>query len=480
MVVRRNRPIYDEDSEFKVFKEDPHAGHVKTYDGIEDLDHLKIFQASTKIERPHRNLPYQAERGRVAESFHGKIQGGKYACQRSTRMHENIVIHARGEVAAANQSNKKAPPAWKHHEIGHRPNFDNRLDFKSQHKSIRRQDRFTPPTKTPKEILAMDTVKVKAPPPMTRPAENQNKNKFCEFHGDKSHSTNECIYLRRQIEEVVKSGQLSHLVKEIKQRGKRGEQAKAAKKGEAPNKEKATAIFMGDEEHSTSALMNFMVVRSPSPYNGIIGRMGLRKIQAVLSIAHGMLKFPVERGIAMIHSSTITSAEYKMIATLIPSVAVGSLGGEASYASVTILHSADVMGWTMKIAVAFSLLGASPFFAAFACSPLFPLCFISLTRGARVAIEDKFGAAEEREVSCEAQQGRSGVKMKLFTGGQSERTFWTLENMFRACVRNLVVVRILTFSKAEIGESKMIGLELEQETTKVFVIKERLKEDKDS
>nr|GEW38107.1 hypothetical protein [Tanacetum cinerariifolium] len=52
------------------------------------------------------------------------------------------------------------------------------------------------------------------------------------------------------------------------------------------------------------------------------------------------------------------------------------------------------------------------------------------------------------------------------TDGQSERNFWTLENMFRACVRNLVVVGILTFREAGIGESKMIGLELEQETTK--------------
>nr|GEX23093.1 hypothetical protein [Tanacetum cinerariifolium] len=34
-------------------------------------------------------------------------------------------------------------------------------------------------------------------------------------------------------------------------------------------------------------------------------------------------------------------------------------------------------------------------------------------------------------------------------------------------------------NKAEIGESKMIGLEMEQETTKVVVIKERLKEAKD-
>ncbi|GJS89778.1 hypothetical protein Tco_0772414 [Tanacetum coccineum] len=40
--------------------------------------------------------------------------------------------------------------------------------------------------------------------------------------------------------------------------------------------------------------------------------------------------------------------------------------------------------------------------------------FTKSKKGARVAFEDEFGAAEEREVSCEAQQGRSGVKRKLF------------------------------------------------------------------
>nr|GEV07991.1 reverse transcriptase domain-containing protein [Tanacetum cinerariifolium] len=144
----------------------------------------------------------------------------------------------RGEVAVANQSKKKAPPAWKHHVIGHRPNFDKRLDLKSPHKSSRMQDRFTPLTKTPREILAMDTIKFKAPPPMTEPAENQNKNKFCEFHGDKGHSTDECIHLRRKIEEAVKSGQMSLLVKEIKQGGKQGEQSKATKKGKLPKKKR--------------------------------------------------------------------------------------------------------------------------------------------------------------------------------------------------------------------------------------------------
>ncbi|GJT38617.1 hypothetical protein Tco_0938482 [Tanacetum coccineum] len=105
----------------------------------------------------------------------------------------------RGEVAAANQLKKKAPPAWKHHEASHRPNFDKGLDFKSQHKSNRRQDRFTPLTKT------------------------------------------------------------------------------------------------------------------PNPYNGIIGRPGLRKIQAVPSTAHVMLKFSVKGGIATIRNTIIMPTECRMV-----------------------------------------------------------------------------------------------------------------------------------------------------------------------
>ncbi|GKA09546.1 putative reverse transcriptase domain-containing protein [Tanacetum coccineum] len=37
----------------------------------------------------------------------------------------------------------------------------------------------------------------------------------------------------------------------------------------------------------------FVIVRSSSPYNGIIGRPGARKLQAVLSTTHGILKFPI-------------------------------------------------------------------------------------------------------------------------------------------------------------------------------------------
>nr|GFA75579.1 hypothetical protein [Tanacetum cinerariifolium] len=39
---------------------------------------------------------------------------------------------------------------------------------------------------------------------------------------------------------------------------------------------------------------------------------------------------------------------------------------------------------------------------------------MTMYRGARVAFKDEFGVAEEREVLCEAQQGRSRVKRNLF------------------------------------------------------------------
>nr|GEX16067.1 reverse transcriptase domain-containing protein [Tanacetum cinerariifolium] len=70
-----------------------------------------------------------------------------------------------------------------------------------------------------------------------------------------------------------------------------------------------------DTEHSTRAWMNFMIVRSLSPYNGIIRRPGIREIQAVPSIAHGMLKFPVDEGIVTIRSTNLIPAECTMVIT---------------------------------------------------------------------------------------------------------------------------------------------------------------------
>ncbi|GJR12926.1 reverse transcriptase domain-containing protein [Tanacetum coccineum] len=140
-----------------------------------------------------------------------------------------------GQEAASNQERKKAPPAWKHQEGGHRQNFKKGGGFRSQHKQEKRPDRFTLLTKTPKEILALEKGKFKTPPPMTTPVEKQNANKFCEFHGEVGHNTDECNHLRKQIEDMLKAGKLSHIIRELKQSSGKDQ---PKKKGETSGKEK--------------------------------------------------------------------------------------------------------------------------------------------------------------------------------------------------------------------------------------------------
>nr|GEW00348.1 reverse transcriptase domain-containing protein [Tanacetum cinerariifolium] len=232
---------------------------------------------------------------------------------------------------------------------------------KKVHTSWKSQDQ------TPKEIFAAESGKFKPPPPMVTPVEKRSSNKFCEFHNEKGHSTDECMKLKKQIEELLRAGKLLHFIKEIRQDR---DQQKTRKK-DAPVKDKAATIYMiwpwqrvtrqkvtqsfahvkeitfppltankgtggpfvieakigghavhciyidggSSMEHYTKAWMNFMIVRSPSSYNGIIGRPGIREIQAVPSTAYGMLKFSVNGEIVTIRSTILTPTECATIAT---------------------------------------------------------------------------------------------------------------------------------------------------------------------
>ncbi|GJZ51640.1 reverse transcriptase domain-containing protein [Tanacetum coccineum] len=287
---------------------------------------------------------------------------------------------------------------------------------KGQLREGRGSSKFSPLTRTPKEILATEAGKFKPPPSMVTPVEKRSSNKFYNFHNDKGHSTNECMHLKKQIEELVRVGKLTYLIREIKQGI---DQPKVGKK-EVPSKDKSMAIYMiqpwhrmtrqkvtqsfkrvskitfpllttssrtegplvieaeigghmihrmyvdggsstevlyehcfnrlrpkiknqmvpattsltgfsgetiwplgqlrllvtiVDVDHSTKAWMNFMIVRSLSPYNGIIGRLGIREIQAVPSTAHEMLKFPVDGGIVTIRSTILILAECTTVVT---------------------------------------------------------------------------------------------------------------------------------------------------------------------
>ncbi|GKF71814.1 hypothetical protein Tco_0207928 [Tanacetum coccineum] len=68
----------------------------------------------------------------------------------------------------------------------------------------------------------MDNVNFPPPPPMVGTPEKRNMNKFCDYHQDRGHNMNDCYHLKKQIEEAVASRRLAHLVKDIRQGGKKG------------------------------------------------------------------------------------------------------------------------------------------------------------------------------------------------------------------------------------------------------------------
>ncbi|GJV96395.1 reverse transcriptase domain-containing protein [Tanacetum coccineum] len=395
----------------KHIKDPVEIHHIKQRDGESTEDFMERYKAEVL------DVEGAPECMRISGFMHGITHPGliKRLYERIPRsmdeMYRMTTSFLQGEVAALSHGQRKAPSSWKPSEGGNKPNF--KKGFKNKQRPDRKPDRFSLLTKTPKEIFALEKGKFKAPPPMVTPVEKRDPNKYCEFHSDTGHSTDECMQLRKQIDEMIKAGKLSQFIKELKQNDK----PKAPKKGEAFGKDKPLTILMiqpweritkpritqsfspetamsfpplreeggtegpmiieadigghfvhrvyidggassevlyehcfiklrkeirdqmvpatthligfsgetiwplgqiallvkiGDETHSTSAWMNFMVIRSPSQHNAIIGRPGIRKIRAVPSTAHGMLKFPVEGGTVTLQSSRVIPMEWNV------------------------------------------------------------------------------------------------------------------------------------------------------------------------
>ncbi|GJS36829.1 reverse transcriptase domain-containing protein [Tanacetum coccineum] len=227
----------------KCIKDPVEIHHIKQREGESTEDSVQRFKAES------RHVKGALECMRISRFMQGITNP-----ELIKRLHDNIpksvdemmrvtTAFLRGEVAASNQVRKKTLLAWKQQEAGRKQNFKRMGDFRNQQRSERRRDKFTLLTKSLKEILALDKGKFKTPPPMTTPVEKRNNNKLCEFHREVGHNTNECMHLRRQIEELIKNGKLSHVIKELKQ-GSGKDQPKAAKKGETSGKDKPLAILM--------------------------------------------------------------------------------------------------------------------------------------------------------------------------------------------------------------------------------------------
>nr|GEV20944.1 reverse transcriptase domain-containing protein [Tanacetum cinerariifolium] len=258
------------------------------------------------------------------------------------------------------------------------------------HKGGYKADRFNLGSlaKLPKEIMASEPqLNLQPPTPMQLSPKKKHQDKYCDYHGEKGHYTNDCFQLRRQLEMALESGKLNHLIKDVRQRGRgnvRGRDAgkdkvinmirlwpndkkrKSVKRDESwmkapivfppllmedasnepliieavkegflvhrvyvdqgasvemmfehcfenlspvirsrlrgtqmdlvgfaggvvkPLGEIELEVVFGDESLFRTVMINFTVVRAPSPYNVIFGRTGLRSLRAVSSTIHSM------------------------------------------------------------------------------------------------------------------------------------------------------------------------------------------------
>nr|GEV83218.1 reverse transcriptase domain-containing protein [Tanacetum cinerariifolium] len=191
----------------KKYVKDPVKIHnIKQKDGETIEDFMKRFKVETG------RMKGAPESMRISRFMHGVNNPelikrlNEHVPKTMEEMMITTTAFIRGEAAAA--SKKKGHASWKAQDQSKRQNSDKRSDFQGHSREGRGSNQFTPLIRTPKEILAAEAGKFQMPPPM--------------------------------IEELVRVGKLSHLIKEIKQ-GR--DQSKTGKK-ETTAKDKPTEIYM--------------------------------------------------------------------------------------------------------------------------------------------------------------------------------------------------------------------------------------------
>ncbi|GJR18227.1 reverse transcriptase domain-containing protein [Tanacetum coccineum] len=89
---------------------------------------------------------------------------------------------------------------------------------------------------TPQEILAIEhQLHLPQPAPLVGVPSKENVNRYCDYHNEKGHNTNDCFHLKRQLEIALESGKLNHLIKDVRQRGKGGQRNNGPQKAKVIN-----------------------------------------------------------------------------------------------------------------------------------------------------------------------------------------------------------------------------------------------------
>nr|GEX43832.1 reverse transcriptase domain-containing protein [Tanacetum cinerariifolium] len=201
--------------------------------------------------------------------------------------------------------------------------------------------------------------------PMQLPPKKENQDRYCDYHGEKGHYTNDCFQLKRQPNMTLESGKLNHLINDIRQRGRGNTKGKDAGKGKIINmirswsddKKRNGRCFRRTTRHrgSHGRILGPKSVRRPGGLAGgnvrtllrklkscdevvvkehtdgssrfrwgsgeAVGqdrvggsfrwrrRTGLRDLRAISSTIHSMIKFPTPRSIPTLVTRTVIVAE---------------------------------------------------------------------------------------------------------------------------------------------------------------------------
>ncbi|GFZ18564.1 hypothetical protein Acr_27g0003030 [Actinidia rufa] len=182
---------------------------------------------------------------------------------------------------------------------------------------------------------------VKWPEKIKTDPQKRNRNKYCEFHRDHGHNTEDCFQLREQIADLIKRGYLRKYITDRPPPNSperrygdnrptagniqtihggfgsggcstsfRKKHARSAFRSVEEEVYNLSSPCVGDQPPITFGsddlrglhlphddALDFIVVDCPSPYNAILGRPTMGGIKAITSTYHLKMKFPTLTGI---------------------------------------------------------------------------------------------------------------------------------------------------------------------------------------
>nr|XP_043637982.1 uncharacterized protein LOC122608983 [Erigeron canadensis] len=98
--------------------------------------------------------------------------------------------------------------------------FESCLTCKPRKKFSSNRGTLFTPTRPQRDVLAAERL----PPRDRSKGKEKDLTKFCEFHNDHGHDTNDCRILKIKMKEAMKTGRLSNLIKELKEQHPKNDQ----------------------------------------------------------------------------------------------------------------------------------------------------------------------------------------------------------------------------------------------------------------